>query len=74
MRASQDITRKDMDAEEVRVVGSDPEKDMEAYSTAQNNGDIVDWEGPEDPEFPMNWSNIRKFKNISVICYCTFLT
>lgn len=35
---------------------------------------VVDWSGADDPDLPMNWSNTRKFKNIAVICYCTFLT
>jgi hypothetical protein len=54
----------------------DVEKETTLASTTQNasNSDIVDWEGEDDPATPMNWTNMRKFKNISVICYCTFLT
>ncbi|KAF2259388.1 MFS general substrate transporter [Lojkania enalia] len=39
-----------------------------------SNSDLVDWEGDDDPQKPVNWTNARKTKNIIVICYCTFLT
>ncbi|KAF2031120.1 putative MFS transporter [Setomelanomma holmii] len=54
----------------------DVEKNPTLPSTTHDASlsDIVDWEGENDPATPMNWTNLRKFKNISVICYCTFLT
>ena len=35
---------------------------------------IVDWEGPDDPKNPMNWSEKLKWANITVIASITFLT
>lgn len=36
--------------------------------------EVVNWYEDDDPEKPLNWSNLRKFKTIVVVCYCTFLT
>ena len=46
----------------------------EAGPVQELPADLVDWDGDADPHKPMNWSNLRKFKNIIVICYLTFLT
>ncbi|KAG5768257.1 hypothetical protein H9Q72_004161 [Fusarium xylarioides] len=35
---------------------------------------IVDWEGPEDPENPMNWSNKTKLSNVGLVSLAAFLT
>lgn len=36
--------------------------------------DIVDWDGPEDPQNPVNWSEKLKWANVAVIASITFLT
>ncbi|KAF2744929.1 benomyl/methotrexate resistance protein [Sporormia fimetaria CBS 119925] len=46
---------------------------MSAMETESSQG-LVDWEGEDDPQKPMNWTRARKAKNIVVICYLTFLT
>ena len=33
---------------------------------------IVDWDGPNDPENPMNWSNSRKWLTIGLISLSSF--
>lgn len=62
--------------EEVLRTSPDVEKELGASTTLQDAHveSVVDWDGDDDSTFPMNWTNIRKFKNIAVICYCTFLT
>jgi hypothetical protein len=35
---------------------------------------IVDWDGPDDPENPMNWAPSRKWGAIAVVSGITFLT
>ena len=35
---------------------------------------IVDWDGPDDPKNPINWSEKLKWANITVIASVTFLT
>ena len=36
--------------------------------------DVVDWEGPDDPQNPMNWPSRLKWGNVGVISSITFLT
>ena len=47
-------------------------------STSQlSNGedpDIVDWDGPNDPELPINWPQLRKWRNVLLVATLTFLT
>ena len=38
------------------------------------NPNIVDWDGPDDPKNPMNWSEKLKWANVFVIASITFLT
>ena len=35
---------------------------------------IVDWDGPDDPKNPINWSEKLKWANVAVISSITFLT
>lgn len=35
---------------------------------------IVDWDGPDDPKNPINWSEKLKWANVAVIASITFLT
>ncbi|KFX94318.1 hypothetical protein O988_06381 [Pseudogymnoascus sp. VKM F-3808] len=53
-----------------------------SFSKSETNGDIpaetdpkliVWWDGPEDPENPMNWSSTWKWVNICVISVISFL-
>ncbi|KAF7552301.1 hypothetical protein G7046_g7463 [Stylonectria norvegica] len=57
------------------------EKDLETGSvhTNVNNGaprdpDIVDWDGPNDPANPQNWSNARKTVTVALVAAITFTT
>jgi len=35
---------------------------------------IVDWDGPDDPENPMNWPMKKKWMNIAVLSILTIIT
>lgn len=35
---------------------------------------IVDWDGPDDPEMPLNWSTKKKWTNGALLSAMTFLT
>lgn len=35
---------------------------------------IVDWEGPDDPENPYNWSARKKWSNVAILSFLTLLT
>ncbi|KAH8725828.1 benomyl/methotrexate resistance protein [Phaeosphaeriaceae sp. PMI808] len=68
-------TRTSIEATELETTNNDFEKVLSSSRTqAVAQTDIIDWKGGNDPTKPINWTNMRKFKNISIICYCTFLT
>ncbi|RYP53482.1 hypothetical protein DL768_001519 [Monosporascus sp. mg162] len=46
-------------------------KEQEATGTDPN---VVDWDGPDDPENPMNWSDTKKWLNIAVLSILTLVT
>lgn len=50
------------------------EKDVGAQPTEPVDPYIVDWDGPDDPQNPRNWSEKLKWGNIAVIASITFLT
>ena len=52
--------RKDADAQPPEAEPADP--------------NIVDWDGPDDPDNPLNWSTKKKWFNIGVMAAITFLT
>jgi hypothetical protein len=41
---------------------------------AQNEANVVWWDGEDDPENPMNWSSFRRWGAIAVVSGVTFLT
>lgn len=40
----------------------------------QIDPNIVDFDGPEDPANPLNWSSKKKFLNISIVSLMTLLS
>jgi hypothetical protein len=43
-------------------------------SPATTDPNIVDWDGPNDPKNPLNWSTKAKLANTSLVVLCCFLT
>ncbi|KAF2266391.1 MFS general substrate transporter [Lojkania enalia] len=43
-------------------------------ATGQNDPDVVDWDGPDDPENPLNWPASKKWGNIAVLSAVTLIT
>ncbi|KAL9948791.1 hypothetical protein ACHAPW_002121 [Verticillium nonalfalfae] len=39
-----------------------------------SNPNTVDWDGPDDPQNPLNWPDVRKWLNIGLISGLTFVT
>ncbi len=50
------------------------QKDAGAQSTEPVDPFLVDWDGPDDPENPKNWSEKLKWGNIAVVASITFPT
>ncbi|OCF31601.1 multidrug transporter [Kwoniella heveanensis BCC8398] len=56
---------------------SDAESDVTwraHYSTDEKGREIVDWEGPDDPENPFNWSRSYKWLITITTCFISILT
>ena len=43
-------------------------------TTTDPDANIVDWNGPNDPEKALNWTNKKKWSNVAIISSVTFLT
>lgn len=55
----------------------DPEKGIEEQvleSAPTKNVNLVDWDGPDDPEKPINWPKKKKWTNLVLIATLTLLT
>jgi hypothetical protein len=49
-------------------------KDVTATVTQTVDPDFVSWDGPDDPENPLNWTARRKWTNIGLLSAITLLT
>lgn len=49
------------------------EKVIEEVET-ERDPNIVDWDGPDDPENPMNWPEKKKWLNVAVLSILTIIT
>jgi hypothetical protein len=62
----------DTDVEKGPVETQDGENRQEEEAPRDPN--IVDWDGPDDPENPLNWTTKRKASATLSISLITFLT
>jgi hypothetical protein len=73
-----DATAVSKSKENTRRLSVDIEQDAEPNGPRahHNPGDlnVVDWEGPDDPENPMNWSTKEKWRNASMLAIMTLIT
>jgi multidrug resistance protein len=70
-------SRVDPDIENgIPVIDTTEDADVKSPATVADEHDpnIVDWDGPDDPDKAMNWPNSRKWANVSIISTVTFLT
>ena len=44
------------------------------HSTSKLDNNIIDWDGPLDPEMPLNWGARKKWTNVLVVAVLTLLT
>lgn len=52
----------------------DSDKKQPETTKPEADPNIVDWDGPDDPQNPVNWSEKLKWANVAVIASITFLT
>lgn len=50
------------------------EQDVRAGEEEPTDPDTVWWDGPDDPQNPMNWSEIKKWATVAAVSGITFLT
>jgi hypothetical protein len=58
-------------ADEAEATAADEKRQVDNHD---KDPDIVSWDGANDPENPMNWTNRKKWFNIAVISILTVLT
>ena len=54
--------------------GDDADKKEPDTNKTEVDPNIVDWDGPDDPQNPINWSEKLKWANVAVIASITFIT
>ena len=74
-KASSDLEKETVETDlEAGIRSSSSSKKEEDTQQAGSDPNIVDWDGPDDPANPMNWSEKLKWGNVAVISSITFLT
>ncbi|KAI7220293.1 MFS general substrate transporter [Hortaea werneckii] len=75
-KTSPEAKRQDSSNASINEPLHDPEKGPTTAEQEQEDHDpnIVDWDGPDDPSNPVNWSPTRKWTNIAVLSALTLLT
>ena len=61
-------------AGETDTIGFNQSLDASDDVNAGTGTHLVDWEGPNDPRNPMNWSPTRKWATIALVSAITFNT
>ncbi|KAI1141898.1 MFS general substrate transporter [Hypoxylon sp. FL0543] len=62
------------------TVGPESDQDVEAgpdnreLNADEKDPNVVDWDGPDDQENPMNWSDTKKWLNVSILSIMTIVT
>ena len=59
----------DRDVEKGGALETSEEKEEQPHDP-----NIVDWEGPDDPANPQNWTAGKKWSNIAILSFLTLLT
>ena len=67
--------REKRDSSSTSIIG-DPEKGPHGTTVTEEEHDpnVVDFDGPDDPTNPLNWTPSRKWANITVLSALTLLT
>ncbi|KAF2800793.1 MFS general substrate transporter [Melanomma pulvis-pyrius CBS 109.77] len=52
----------------------DDAEDAEAEATEDSDPNIVWWDGPDDPQNPLNWRYVKKWGTVILVSAITFLT
>lgn len=69
------MPRSDTDVECLTVEGGpEPEKSSAQGRVPPQHPNIVDFDGPDDPDNPLNWSTTRKMTSILIVSLTALLS
>lgn len=68
------MTSQDTEMENPGSRGGTTSQDVDSEKASTSNGNIIDWDGPEDPKNPLNWPLWKKLGIISTVSFITFLS
>jgi hypothetical protein len=75
--APNDSIQYDTDVERLfceKIPDSDSRKEVSEEEEPPLNPNIVDFDGPDDPENPLNWSTARKARSIVIVSLVALLS
>lgn len=50
------------------------QEDQLELGQSEHNVNLVDWDGPDDPQNPLNWNRSKKIGSAAVVSLATLLT
>ena len=59
-----DTERKEAEREHIDETSNNS---LDASQHSHRDGNVVDWDGPDDPEMPLNWSLTKKYTNTTIL-------
>ncbi|KAK4871168.1 hypothetical protein LT330_000405 [Penicillium expansum] len=69
------VNERDLDLEKAVAAQPELEKSRTAKSSrSRHDPKLVNWDGPEDPENPKNWSNKKKWAAVITVSLFTFIS
>lgn len=69
------MSRYDIDVERLSVEREDPvRRKSDAEEKRPRDPNVVDFDGPDDPEHPLNWSTTRKTASIVIVSLTALLS
>lgn len=68
----QGFARLELDLE--KVMSKHEDGDVAVTVEVTNDPNVINWDGPDDPENPLNWPALKKWTNIAFLSAITFLT
>ena len=68
-----------LDSDDTRVKDEEQgvantESKLEKEQTGDHDPNIISWDGPDDPQNPVNWKESLKWANVAAVSAVTFIT
>lgn len=57
------------------ILGEDnPDDELTEKQRDKKDPNVIDWDGPDDPEFPRNWSSKKRWSSMAVVALMCFVS